>query len=237
MTSILVVDDDADITTNIADILSEFGYEADIANDGETALEMVLRKRYDVALLDFKMPGMDGADLYQRIKKAQPHVVAIMVTAHAGSDGVERAQNAGTWKVLRKPVDIPQLMALVGDASKQPMLLLVDDDSEFCDSLWQILREKGFRVGVAIDEESAHEQLRDQDFQVILLDLELGTTSSENFFQSIVESQQADSTIIVTGHRESNRVIESMIESGALAVHYKPLDVDALMRSIEQCCQ
>ena len=235
MTSILVVDDDKDITANVADILSDLGYDADVANDGESALELAKSNRYDIALLDFKMPGMDGADLYRRIKASQPHVVAIMVTAYAGSNGVERAINAGTWKVLRKPVDIAQLMSLVDEASQQPLLLVVDDDREFCESLWQILRDKGFRVGFAFDEDSARAQLLGCDARVVLLDLQLGDQTSESFFQFLIDSQRAGSTIIVTGNREeSDGLIAFMVDSGAKAVHYKPLDVAALVHTIEK---
>lgn len=233
MTTVLVVDDDADITANIADILLDFGFQVDVANDGESALELVRYRRYDIALLDFKMPGIDGADLFKEIKALQPHVVAIMVTAYAGSDGVERAKNAGTWRVLRKPVDIAQLMSLVSEAAQQPLLLLVDDDKDFCENLSQVLRELGFRVGLATDEESARSQLQHASFNIVLLDLQLGETTSKSLFNSIVESNQVCSTIIVTGSRESNDMIDSMLESGAIAVHFKPLDVGKLIQTIK----
>ena len=159
MASILIVDDDEDITANLADILSDLDYVLDVANDGEDAMRLVDRNRYDIVLLDFKMPGVDGAELYRQIKQAQPHVVAIMVTAYAGSNGVERAKGAGTWKVLKKPVDIPELLTLIDEAANQPLILLIDDDKEFCETLWQVLREHGYRVGKAFDEQSAQTQL------------------------------------------------------------------------------
>src|SRR5450755_2500750 len=58
--SILVVDDEEDTCRNLSDILTDLGYHVDTAHDGPAALEMVRHKRYDVALLDLKMPGMDG---------------------------------------------------------------------------------------------------------------------------------------------------------------------------------
>jgi DNA-binding NtrC family response regulator len=114
--SILVVDDDQDIAINMADVLNDLGYDAEIANDGGSALKLVQSKAYDVALLDFKMPDMDGAELYAQIKKLQPGVVAIMVTAYAESDGVDRALRAGTWRVLRKPIDFEKLLGFIEEA-------------------------------------------------------------------------------------------------------------------------
>lgn len=114
--SILIVDDDRDIATNMSDILSDMGYQTDVANDGESALGLIRLNRYDVALLDFKMPGMDGAALYEEIKKLRPELVAIMVTAYAGSDGIERAETAGTWQVMRKPVNFEKLLGFIEEA-------------------------------------------------------------------------------------------------------------------------
>lgn len=120
---ILIVDDDADIRANIADILDELGFQTDTAADGLVALEKLTGEDpdckcgFDLCLLDFKMPGMDGAELFERISQECPNVRAIMITAYAGDDGVQRALNAGTWKVLRKPVDIQSLLGLIHEAT------------------------------------------------------------------------------------------------------------------------
>ncbi len=115
--SVLIVDDDEDIRANIQDILTDQGYHTATAQDGESALRLLETDVYDVALLDFKMPGMDGATLSRRIKQQCPRLVTIMVTAHAGNQGVQQAQKAGTWKVLRKPVDVSVLLPIVDEAA------------------------------------------------------------------------------------------------------------------------
>src|SRR5512147_828002 len=68
--TLLLVDDDVDICANLADILGDLGgYRVDVAHDGPTALELVRQRPFDVALLDLKMPGMDGLTLYRELKK------------------------------------------------------------------------------------------------------------------------------------------------------------------------
>ena len=62
------------------------------------------------------MPRMDGAELYKKISAQNPGLRAIMITAYAGDDGVRRAEAAGTWRVLRKPVDIENLLGLIDEA-------------------------------------------------------------------------------------------------------------------------
>lgn len=59
---------------------------------------------------------IDGVQLYKRILEFNPKLRAIMITAYAGDDGVQRALEAGTWKVLRKPVDIQLLLSMIKEA-------------------------------------------------------------------------------------------------------------------------
>lgn len=119
---ILIVDDDEDNLANLSDILADEGYEIDTAPNGDVALKKVQSDcpndecRYDLYLLDFKMPGMDGVELLTHIQKLNPKVRAIMITAYAGDDGVQRAVDAGTWRVLRKPVDIRELLVMISEA-------------------------------------------------------------------------------------------------------------------------
>ena len=235
--SILVVDDDVDISANIRDILTDFGYRADVAHNGATALNLVKKKPYDVALLDFKMPDMDGAALYEKIRKIQPSIVAIMVTAYAGSDGVQRAMDAGTWHVLRKPVDMAILMEFVEAATLQPVVLLVDDDEEFCRNVWQILRERGYRVAIANCQQEAQTQLKTQQFDIVLLDLLLGQSLSTDVFASLSEMDRPPATVVITGSREQTGVAEQMIRQGANCLQYKPLDMDALMEKLDSLVQ
>jgi CheY-like chemotaxis protein len=119
---ILIVDDDEDTRQNLSDILTEIGYETETACDGQIALEKVGRDdprgdcRFDLCLLDFKMPGMDGVQLLEAIQSMNPKLRAIMITAYAGNDGVKRALEAGTWRVLKKPVDIVSLLGMIDEA-------------------------------------------------------------------------------------------------------------------------
>ena len=96
---VLVVDDELDTCSNLSDILTDLGYRVDIAHDGAAALELVRQRPYDVALLDLKMPGMDGLTLYREIKKLRAGTVAILVTAYASGATAEEALAAGAWQV------------------------------------------------------------------------------------------------------------------------------------------
>lgn len=120
---ILIVDDDRDSLHNLSDILTDRGYAIEIAVDGSSALEKISAaatrhpEHFDLCLLDFNMPGMDGVELYRKILLQFPNLPAIMITAFRNNEETERVRAAGTWKVLHKPVDIPMLLGLIDEAT------------------------------------------------------------------------------------------------------------------------
>src|SRR5947209_19121343 len=91
--TILVVDDEVDTCRNLSDILTDLGYRVDVAHDGPSALELVRRNAYDVALLDLRMPGMDGLEWFHRIRQVRSGTVGIIVTAYAAP-----TPRSGPWR-------------------------------------------------------------------------------------------------------------------------------------------
>ncbi|WP_182870064.1 response regulator [Stieleria mannarensis] len=231
---VLIVDDDADIRSNFADILSDLGYQTTTAEDGAAALRCIRESRFDVVLLDYQMPGMDGASLYREIKKLQPSVAAIMITAWAGSDGAQQAKNAGTWDVLRKPVDIPDLLEKLSRAATAPIVLVVDDDEDFCQSLWQILNLKHFRVALAHSEAEGISQAADSKYQVAIVDLKLGSGDGRKVIRRIHRAIPQARTIIVSGDQKTAAdAYEELGDQIVNAVCAKPVDVEQLLTMIE----
>lgn len=232
--SILLVDDDADICENMADILLDRGFRVDIAHEGITALRLVRGNSYDVALLDLKMPGMDGLTLYHEIKKVRTETVAMLVTAYAAGSTAEEAIAAGAWQVLAKPVDLPRLLGLIDKALELPLVLVVDDDAELCTNLVDILRERGYRVCIATDGATAAERLRGSP-RVVLLDLMLPDGDGAELFRQFRETNAGARVILITGLRaETHPIIERLQVEGIDAICYKPLDIPALLETLDQ---
>jgi DNA-binding NtrC family response regulator len=231
---ILVVDDEVDTCRNLSDILTDLGYQVDMAHDGPSALEKVRHKRYDVALLDLKMPGMDGLTLYREIKKLRAGTVAIVVTAYASSSTATEALEAGAWQVLAKPIDFPKLLALVDEALDQPLVMVVDDDPDLCASLWDVLRERGYRVCLAHNEKEAAQRLAGSGFRVVLIDMRLPDGDGNKVFHLVRHTNPKARTIMITGHRsETEELVQKVVAEGADAVCYKPFDVPSLLGVLE----
>jgi CheY-like chemotaxis protein len=233
--AVLVVDDDIDTCRNLSDILTDLGYAVDTAHDGPSALELVQNRLYDVALLDFKMPGMDGLTLYREIKKLRAGTVAIIVTAYASGAASEQALAAGAWQVLPKPINFPHLLELVDEALGQPTVLVVDDDPDLCANLWDLLRDRGYRVCLARNGAEAAERLKGRDFRIVLIDMKLPDGDGSSVFRLVRRANPQARTLIITGYRsETEQQVQQVLAEGADAVCYKPFDLSRLLQTVGQ---
>ena len=110
---ILIVDDEADTCNLMAKLLLALGYQADAAQDGHAALRLVDCRQYGLAILDYEMPGMNGVDLFRRIRRARPDLAAVFVTGHTTIDVVFPAIEAGILRIFPKPVDFKELIPVI----------------------------------------------------------------------------------------------------------------------------
>src|SRR3974390_3002478 len=120
MPMVLVVDDDADTCSNLADLFGDLGYAVETAGGGDDALEKARQQPYDLGLLDLRMPGMDGLTLCRQLKQLHPPMVTMIVTAYAATTVHDEARAAGAKHVVSKPVDFPVLLSLIEKALAQP---------------------------------------------------------------------------------------------------------------------
>jgi CheY-like chemotaxis protein len=118
--TILIVDDDCDLRTVVAELLSLAGYEVAVACDGQDALELLWRGlRPMLIVLDLAMPRMSGWAFLERLRGPERSSVPVLVTS---ADVREEQLPAGADACLRKPVDATLLRALVGRlSSAQPV--------------------------------------------------------------------------------------------------------------------
>ncbi|MFO0801780.1 MAG: response regulator [Gemmataceae bacterium] len=232
--SILIVDDDPDTRRNLSDILGDLGYRTAAAEDGPAALAEVARTPFDVVLLDFKMPGMNGLEVYRAIREWQPETVAIVISAYTDAATRQEANDLGVAGVLSKPLDFRQLLTLVEQAAGEPLVLVIDDDNDLCLSLWDLLRDRGYRVGLAKSGRAAADRLKDRHYNVVLVDMRLPDGDGTAVARTVHEVDPAARTVIITGHRgEVDPQVRQALAEGADAVCYKPFDVPGLLKTIE----
>jgi len=106
---ILVVDDDASEREGLAELLRVWGYETDIAADGQRALERAAAFNPSVVISDLRMPGMSGMDVLRQIRESRPDVTFIMLTGQGTIEQAVEATKLGAFNFLEKPIDPKRL--------------------------------------------------------------------------------------------------------------------------------
>jgi DNA-binding NtrC family response regulator len=111
--SILIVEDDANIRKTIKTILQQKGYNTDTAKNGQEAMQKSKAKFFNLALLDIKLPDMEGTKLLTTLHEDLPKMVKIMVTGYPSLENAVEALNLGADAYVIKPVKPEELLALI----------------------------------------------------------------------------------------------------------------------------
>jgi DNA-binding NtrC family response regulator len=117
--SILVVDDEKSQREILEMILSGEGYDVTTASSGEAALKFAKERRFDLALTDLKMTGMDGIELLQHLLAQDSSIIVILLTAHGSIESAKDALRRGAFDYLQKPYDRDTLLGTIRRALKR----------------------------------------------------------------------------------------------------------------------
>lgn len=110
---ILVIEDESAIRNGLVDVFVFHGYEVEAAAEGPQGLELALGGTFDLILLDVMLPGMDGFELCNRIRAADPEQPIIMLTARTGDEDIVQGLSLGADDYVSKPFSIAQLVLRV----------------------------------------------------------------------------------------------------------------------------
>ena len=113
---ILIVDDELVVRDSLGKWFTSEGYTARPVGSGREALEAIQQTEYDIALIDIKMPGMDGMELQARLREADADLTVIIMTGYAAVDTAVQALKMGAYDYITKPVDPDELSHLVSNA-------------------------------------------------------------------------------------------------------------------------
>ncbi|MGD9347992.1 MAG: sigma-54 dependent transcriptional regulator, partial [Candidatus Aminicenantes bacterium] len=111
--TIHIIDDEPIIYEVLQDILTSEGYAVEISTNGEEALDKHSSLDVDLILLDLLMPGMDGIEVLKRLKKIDPQVVVIIITAYASIESAISAMKTGAYDYIQKPFKHDELLLVV----------------------------------------------------------------------------------------------------------------------------
>jgi DNA-binding NtrC family response regulator len=240
-TRLLIVDDNVDFAYNPADVLELKGYDASVCQDGHRAIDMVKKERFDLILMDIKMPGINGVETYKRIKETSSGTVTIMMTAYAVENLVEEALDVGAYDVFYKPLDISRLLIAIEESLREEkgrLILIVDDDKGILHNLRDILQVKGHTVFIADSGQRAIELARNNQFRIVFIDVKIPLLNGLEIYKAIKEINPRVCAVMITGYRQEVKdMVEEALDSSAYTCLYKPLDMDDVLNVVDEICR
>jgi two-component system response regulator HydG len=250
LTRVLLVDDEVEFLRAIEPGLARRGFHVTSAESGQAALQLLSSETFDVIVLDVKMPGLDGVDTFREIKRTAPTLPVILLTGHGNIEQAFETSREGVYEYLRKPCDVARLANVARLAVRKTRdskatsatlpdeirLLLVDNDSDFVDSIAPALERRGVIVSRARNGNEAVEQARQMAFAVALVDVRMPDIDGLTLLRRLRKIDPLLEAIILTGH-PSVPDVRRGVREGAFDYLTKPQRVEDLLDRIRAAAQ
>jgi CheY-like chemotaxis protein len=222
----LIVDDNRAFAENLGEIVRDLGDEVSVAENGEQALSLARDQRFDAIVTDMRMPFMGGAELVHHVRRIDPGVAAIVVTAYVRDGDLDAARREGLLATLPKPVPIGRLLELLGSARRDGLAVVVEDDASLSDNLCEALRSRGFAAVTAASVLET-ERLGPVKPFCALVDLRVPGGPAGEAMRRLSAKYPGLPLLVVTGYEDEPPVPH-------VGVFSKPFDTSALLEAVER---
>ncbi len=167
MSRILVVDDEKDIAEALFHNLSRRGYEVETALTGEEGIEKIRKSKFDVALLDVNLPGLNGVQVLEQIKMSDPEIQAIMITGDGSIETATASLKGGAYDYIQKPLSNEKIVVLIEKAIEKHRLAETVALYEISKAIFSTI-EMADLLKIIVD--AAMKVLRAEDVSIMLFD-------------------------------------------------------------------
>ncbi|MEW6680667.1 MAG: response regulator [bacterium] len=229
MANILIVDDEKDLADLLKEIVETEGFKGDVAFDGNSALERLEKTKFDLALLDIRLPGMNGVELFLKIKEKAPDCKVIMMTGFAVEDLIEEAMALGAYTCVHKPFNPRRIIEMIRKILlSDKMILVVDDEAGIRDFLSEQLKMEGFNVLSAKDGDEALAILKRNRVNLILLNFCLPDMDGLLLFKKARDIHKDIKVLLITGY-DLTQILQREEARWLYGSMKKPIDFGSLL--------
>ena len=137
---LLIVDDETRFLQAIATRLAKRGFDVRTAESGEDAIELARHEKFDLALLDLRMPGMDGSEVLRALKQEHKFLEAVILTGHGSLASAVELTKLGAYSYLPKPYELGRLIEILKEAYQARLQRKFKADQEKLEKIMSIAK-------------------------------------------------------------------------------------------------
>ncbi len=199
---VVIVEDDKNFANILQDYSRDHGYKSVVINEGTNAVQIIKDHKPDAVILDIMLPGKDGWQILKELKQDAETANIPVHLMSAGDAAETRVRKEGAISFLKKPIDTGTLDKLFGDimantGTQFKQILLVEDHKAQSQALKEMMQNSGITVDQAFDGASAFRMLHDNDYQCVILDLNLPDISGLDLLDKIKEVDRFSSLPVI----------------------------------------
>jgi CheY-like chemotaxis protein len=234
---VLLIDDNVDLTQNLAEILEDEGLEVETADGGSSGLQRLARGEYALVVTDMRMPGMNGLEVIRYIKQRWPALPVMVMTAFAHDELLEQARNEGALRVMVKGSHVEELTAWIARLAAAPSLILVvEDDDAMRTNLVEVLQEiEGVVPTPARDGATARKLVAARRPSGAVIDVRLPDADGLELARVLREiASSPDLPVLhITGHVDDVRAaLQSLLSDDRVRFLEKPFATDVFLETV-----
>jgi CheY-like chemotaxis protein/CHASE3 domain sensor protein len=186
---VVIVEDDKNFAGILQDYSRDHGYKSVVVNTGTDAVEVITEKMPDAVILDIMLPGKDGWQILKELKQSEKTTHIPVHLMSAGDAAANRVRREGAISFLKKPIDTDVLDKLFTDMRHSgtdfKQILLIEDHKTQSQALKEMMQSQDIAVDQAFDGESAFRMLNENEYQCVILDLNLPDISGLDLLDKI----------------------------------------------------
>jgi DNA-binding NtrC family response regulator len=233
--NILIIDDNRDMADGLGMILEDQGYQVTLAYNGRDGIGAFNAGHFDVVLVDFKLPDMNGVAVLRQLHEKDPQVRVIVMTGYHVEQLLAEAIDDGPVEILRKPLEIGPVIKILDRIQKENIILVVDDAPDAANRLSGQLIAQGIKILLAHNAREAVAGVISSPVEVLVLDLRLPVTYGLEVYLGLRQRGHTVKTLIVTGYADDESgMVDSLRSTAVTGCLFKPFRPEQMLRVIKR---
>ncbi len=235
--SVLIVDDHPGMCSTLKDILESEEHKVVTASSGKAAISICKNQRFDVILMDIRMPYLNGVETYLRIKNYTEGTRVFMMSAYSVDKLKEEALREGATAFLQKPLDIEKTLKLIQQSENLPVLIVMENQQERERLATQLggRNYRAYTTGTAKEAVSLANQIR---FNLIIIETSVTGKNGLALFLELKKILPGSATIMLAeADKTSLQQAKEAVRLNAYTYLENPLDMDKLLITLEELKQ